>query len=31
MINKVVVAGDSAAWAGDGLALQYFIKTWWRR
>ncbi len=31
ILNKAVVAGDSAAWAGDGLAYQYFVKTWWRR
>jgi hypothetical protein len=26
---KVNVSGPTAGWAGDGLAMSYFMKTWW--
>jgi hypothetical protein len=31
MLNKVMVDGAQAAWAGDGAAMAYFMKTWHRR
>ena len=31
MLNKVNVDGAQAAWAGDGAAMAYFMKTWHRR
>jgi hypothetical protein len=27
---KVNVSGPTGAWAGDGLAMSYFMKTWWQ-
>ena len=28
MLNKVMVDGPNAAWAGDGAAMAFFMKTW---
>lgn len=28
MVNKVMIDGPNAAWAGDGAAMAFFMKTW---